>query len=222
VVEQKGNGVAEDLPQSKRPVIAIPDGQAASGLEQFGEHEKLVGVGRSHRQADDHPRPAHSHMHPEAVEGLLEQGVLAEGGFSLEAATAVGTSKQARRQRHGVNQREGRVVGGQLEELLPEELLYLLEVGALTGEGGAVHLAKGLEPLGVMSEEEMDTLVGVEAKELAYDLYGEYLGIRKLRSGTALADATPFEPVVDKAEDGHDEGAKIHKKTSVMCSVLLG
>jgi len=77
-------------------------------------------------------------------------------------------------------------VGGQLEELLPEALLYLLEVGALTGEGGAVHLAKGLEPLGVISEE-MDTLVGVEAKELAYDLYGEYLRIRKLRSGTALA-----------------------------------
>src|SRR5215216_6410557 len=76
---------------------AIPDGQAASGLEQFGEHGKLVGVGRSHRQAGDHSRPAHSHMHPKAVEGLLEQGVLAEGGFSLEAATAVGAGKQARR-----------------------------------------------------------------------------------------------------------------------------
>ena len=35
-------------------------------------------------------------MHPEAVEGLLEEGVLAEGGFSLEAATAVGAGKQAR------------------------------------------------------------------------------------------------------------------------------
>jgi len=73
------------FPHLKRPVIAIPDdGQAASGLKQFWEHGKLVGVGRSHRQAGDHPRPAHSHMLPEAVEGLLEQGVLAEGGFSLE------------------------------------------------------------------------------------------------------------------------------------------
>ena len=159
-------------------------------------------------------------MHPEAVEGLLEEGVLAEGGFSLEAAAAVGAGKQARRQRHGVNQREGRVVGGDGEELLPEALLYLPEVGTLTSEGGAVHLAKGWEPLGVVSaEEEVDGLVGVYAKELAYDLYGEDLRIRKLRSGTALADATPFEPVVDKAEDGHDEGAKIHKKKT---SVMLG
>jgi hypothetical protein len=93
----------------------------------------------------------------------------------------------------------------------------------LTGEGGAVHLAKGWEPLGVVSaEEEVDSLVGVYAEKLSYDLYGENLRLRKLRSGTALADARPFEPVVDKAEDGHDEGAKIHKKkTSVMCSVLL-
>src|SRR5215217_3632800 len=159
-------------------------------------------------------------MHPEAVEGLLEEGVLAEGGFSLEAATAVGAGKQACWQRHGVHQREGRVVGGEREELLPEALLYLPEVGTLTGEGGAVHLAKGWEPLGVVSaEEEVDSLVGVEAKELPDDLYGEDLRIRKLRSGTALADATPFESVVDKAEDGHDEGAKIHEKKS---SVMFG
>jgi len=105
---------------------------------------------------------------------------------------------------------------------LPEALLYLPEVGGLTGEGGAAHLAKGLEPLSVVSaEEEMDTLVGVEVKELADDLYDEDLRIRKLRSGTALADATSFEPIVDKAEDGHDEGAKIHKKKTSLCSVLL-
>jgi hypothetical protein len=90
----------------------------------------------------------------------------------------------------------------------------------LTSEAGTVHLAKGWEPLGVVSaEEEVDGLVGVEPKELADDLHGENLRIRKLRSGTALADATPFEPVVDKAEDGHDEGAKIHKKKT---SVMLG
>ena len=101
----------ELFPPLRRPVIAIPNGEAASALKEFGEHGKLVGVGWGHRQAGDHPRPAHPHMHPEAVEGLLEEGVLAEGGFSLEAATAVGASKQARRQRHGVHQREGRVVG---------------------------------------------------------------------------------------------------------------
>jgi len=86
------------------------------------------------------------------------------------------------------------------------------------------YFAEGGEPLGVVAaEEEVDGLVGVYyAEELANDLYGENLRVGKLRSGTALlADAMPFETVVDKAEDGHDEGAKIHKKkTSVMFGVI--
>ena len=50
-------------------------------------------------------------------------------------------------------------MGGERYELLPEALLYLPEVFGLTGEGGAVHLAKGWEPLGVVSaQEEVDSL----------------------------------------------------------------
>jgi hypothetical protein len=97
----------------------------------------------SHRQAGDDSRPAHPHMHPEAVEGLLEEGVLAEGGFSFEARAAVGAGKQASRQGQRVHQCEGRTVGSEGEEFLPEALLYLPEVGGLTGEGGAVDLPKG-------------------------------------------------------------------------------
>ena len=50
------------------------------------------------------------------------------------------------------------------EELLPEALLDLPEVGGLTGEGGAMNGAEGGEPVGVVpAEEEVDALVGVEA-----------------------------------------------------------
>ena len=63
----------------RRAVIAIPDGEAASGFKEFGHHGKLVGVCRSDREAGDDARPAHPHMHPEAVEGLLEEAILAEG-----------------------------------------------------------------------------------------------------------------------------------------------
>jgi hypothetical protein len=158
-------------------------------------------------------------MHPEAVEGLPEERVLAEGRFTPEAAAAVGAGEQARGQGHGVHEREGRIVGGEREGLPPEALLELPEVGGLAGEGGAVDLAEGREPLGVVAaeeEEEVDALVGVYAEELSDDLDGEDLRVGRLRSGTTLADATPFKAVVHEAEDGHDEGAKIHKeKTSV-------
>jgi hypothetical protein len=114
-------------------------------------------------------------------------------------------------------------VGGEREELLPEVLFDLPEVGRLPREGGPMHLAEGGEPSAVVTaKEEVNVLVGVEAEELPDDLHGEDLRVGELGSGSAASDAPPLEPVVDEAEGGHDEGAKIHEKTSVLCSVLSG
>ncbi len=153
----------------------------------------------------------------EAVEGVLEESIFAQSGLSLEAFASVGASEKARRQRYRVHEREGRVVWGEREGILPEALLYLPEVGGLTGEGGTVDVAEGREPLGVVpSEEEVESLVSVEPQELSDDLYGEHLCIGEVWGGAALAQGFPvFELVVNQAEDGRDEGAKIHKKTSV-------
>lgn len=79
-----------------RMVVAISDDEAASPFSKFWEHGKLVGVGRSHRDAGDYSRPTDPHMHPEAVESLPEKRVLAEGGLPLETSAAVGTGEQAR------------------------------------------------------------------------------------------------------------------------------
>jgi hypothetical protein len=98
-----------------------------------------VGVGRSHRDAADHPRPANPYVHPKAVEGLLEEGVLAEGGLPFEARAAIGSGEQAYWQGQRVADGEGRVVRHAGEELSPEELLDLPQVGGLPGEGGAMH-----------------------------------------------------------------------------------
>jgi len=100
---------------------------------------------------------------------------------------------------------------------LPEALLGLSEVGRLPRESGPMHLAEGGEPSAVVTaKEEVDVLVGVEAEELPYDLDGEDLRVGELGGGSTASDAPPFEPVVDEAEDGYDEGAKIHEKTSVL------
>ncbi len=106
-------------------------------------------------------------------------------------------------------------MGGEREELLPKALLDLPEVGRLPGEGGAVDLAEGREPFAVVAaEEEVDALVGVEAEELTDDLHGQHFGVGELGGGSAASGAPPLEVVVHEAEDGHDEGAKIHEKTS--------
>jgi len=142
-------------------------------------------------------------VHTEAVEGLLEENVLAKSGFSFEARAAVGAGEQARRQGHRVTKCEGGIVRGQREKLLPEKLLDLPEVGGLTGEGGAVYLVEGREPLGVVpSEEEVDGLVGVDAEELPDHFDGEHLGVGELGGRSTLAQRSPlFESVVDEAED---------------------
>ena len=162
------------FPGLGRPVVAISDGQpASSGLEKLWHDGKLMGIGRSHREAADDPRPANPYVYPKAVEGLLEEDVLAESGFPFEAGAAVGAGKETRRQGKSVADGEGRVVGSKRKELLPEVFLYLPEVGRLPSEGSAVHLTEGREPLAVVAaEEEVDALVGVHPEELANDLDG--------------------------------------------------
>jgi hypothetical protein len=70
------------LPNWGRPVVAIPNHHASGTLDQPGHYRKLVGIGRSYREAGYEPRPTDPEVHPEAVDGLLEEGVFAEGGLS--------------------------------------------------------------------------------------------------------------------------------------------
>ena len=83
-------------------VVAISDEKARGGLDELGDYGEFVGVGRGYRDAADHPRPADPYVHPEAVEGLLEEGILAESGFPFEARAAIGSGEQAHRQGHRV------------------------------------------------------------------------------------------------------------------------
>jgi hypothetical protein len=69
------------------------------------------------------------------------------------------------------------------------------------------------EPLAVvLPKVTKDRLVGVDAEELADDLDGEDLRVGEPGGRSALADAASLESIVDEAEDGDDEGAKIHER----------
>jgi hypothetical protein len=162
------------------------------------------------------------HTHPEAVEGLVDKGTLAKSVLLAESTAAVGTGEEAHWQRQRVVYGEGGLVKGVGEKLLPEAFLHLPEVGSLPGEGGAMDEAQRGKPLCVVpSDVAVDTLVGIYTEELSENLYSADLRIRKLRSGTALADATPLSR------------SSIRQKTATMkvlrsirrpplCSVLLG
>jgi hypothetical protein len=78
----------------RRMVVAIPDDQAGGSLGEFGDDRELVDVGRGHRKTGDETRPADPRVYPETVQGLPEPRVLAEGGLSPEATTAVGAGEQ--------------------------------------------------------------------------------------------------------------------------------
>jgi hypothetical protein len=79
-------------------------------------------------------------MHPESVEDLFEEGIFAnKGGLSLKTLAAVSSGEQPHRQRQSVADGDGGIVGDNAEKLLPEALLYLLKVGRLPAEGGAMH-----------------------------------------------------------------------------------
>jgi hypothetical protein len=200
-------------------VVAISDEKARSSLGDLWEYGKLVGVGRGYRDAADHPRPANPHMYPKAVEGLLEEGVLAESSLPFEALAAMGSGEGARWQGHRVaDGKRGVVVRSELKELLPEELLGLPEVGCLPAEGGAMHASEVREEVGIVAPEVgKEFCVLVYPQKLAYDLDGEHFGVAQRWGRSATSETSEvLEAVVDEAEDRDDEGAKIHnKKTSV-------
>ena len=88
------------MPANSSPVfgggVAVSDDQASGALDDLRKHGELVGVGRGHRETGYEPGPADPHVDAEAVEGLLEEGILAEGGLPPEAFAPVGAGEQAR------------------------------------------------------------------------------------------------------------------------------
>jgi hypothetical protein len=87
-----------------------------------------------------------------------------------------------------------------------------------------MDFAQGREPLAtlVMAEVAVDSLVGVDAEELAYDLDGEDLGVGELGCGSTASDAPSFELVIHEAEDGNDKAAKIHERKTSFYSRWIG
>src|SRR5918995_2364848 len=220
--EQTQPLLLEPLGKLGTPVVPVAQDPALSRLlEQFLGQAQVMDVGGCKVHLDDHPGPAHPQMGTQPVESLFVHLVVAEGALFGQDAAAVGPGEVASGHREGVDQGHFGVEAHPAEQVLPEHLLYGPEVGRLAAEGGAVDSLEGRKPFAVVSaEEEVDTLVGVYAEELSDDFYGEDLCVGELRSRTAPADATLLlEPVVYEAEDGHDEGAKIHKKKT---SVTLG
>ena len=93
-----------------RMVVAISDEKARSSFGEFWDHGEFMGVGWSHRKTSYDPRPANPCVHPKAVEGLLEEGVLAESGLPFEALAAIGSGEGACWQGHRVADGKRRVV----------------------------------------------------------------------------------------------------------------
>jgi hypothetical protein len=212
------------LPALRRVVVAVCDDQPRGKLDDFWEHGELVSVGWSHRKTSDYPWPADPYVHTEAIEGLLEEDVLAESGFSFEARAAVGAGEQACRQGHRVTNCEGGIVRSLGQELLPEELLGLPQVRCLPGEGGAMHTSEVREEVGVVAPEvRKEFCIFIESQELTDDLDGEHFRVAQRGSWSAPSE-TPevLESVIYEAEDGYDEGAKIHKKKTSVTFGAIG
>ena len=57
----------------------------------------------------------------------------------------------------------------------------------------------------------VEALLGVYPQELPDDLYRQDLGVGELGIRATLAQLLSLEPIINEAENGDDEGAKIQK-----------
>jgi hypothetical protein len=153
-------------------------------------------------------------MHSEAIEGLLEEDVLAESSLPIETPAAIGSGEQAHRQGQRIRQGEGGIVRGLSQQFLPEELFSLPQVRCLPAEGGAMHTSEVREEVGVVaSEVPKELFVFIYAQKLADDLYGKHLRVAQRGGGSTCSEAPEvLDVVVYEAEDSNDEGAKIHNR----------
>jgi hypothetical protein len=86
-----------------------------------------------------------------------------------------------------------------------------------------MYLTESGEPFTVVpSEEEVDALVGIDAEELAHDLYGKNFRVGELGCGSTASEAPSFEPIIHQTKDRDDEGAKIHERKTSFCSRWIG
>jgi hypothetical protein len=155
-----------------RVVVAVSYNDPRGKLGEFWKHAELMRVGRGHREAGDHPRPADAHVHPKAIEGPPEQCVLAKSRLATETPARISSDEQARRQGYRIADGEGGIVGSVGQQRLLEAFLNLPEVGRLPGEGGAMHPHEVREVVGVVAPEVRKELrIFVESQELAYDLH---------------------------------------------------
>src|ERR671920_2505081 len=93
---------------------------------------------------------------------------LPKAASPFEAFAVVGTGEEASRQGQRVADGEASMDRSGREELLPEALFELPEVGCLPSESGAMYLAEGGGPFAVAPPEKaVDGLIGVYAEELA-------------------------------------------------------
>jgi hypothetical protein len=88
-----------------------------------------------------------------------------------------------------------------------------------------MHPSEVREEVSVVAPEVLEEpFVFVYPQELADYLDGEDFRVEEHRSGSTCPEAPEvLEPVIDEAEDGYDEGAKIHESEDLLlASVGLG
>jgi hypothetical protein len=88
-----------------------------------------------------------------------------------------------------------------------------------------MHTSEVREEVGVVATEVGEDLrVFIEPQELTDDLDGDNLRVKECGSGSACSEASELsDTIVYEAEDGDDEGAKIHESGDLLlASVGLG
>jgi hypothetical protein len=85
-----------------------------------------------------------------------------------------------------------------------------------------MHVQEVREEVGVVAPKVRKELcILVYTQELADDLDGEHFRVTERGGGSAPSEMSEvLEPVVYEAEDGNDEGAKIHEKTSTTSGAI--
>jgi len=138
---QLNHSLPQFLLHLRRPEIAVSQVEPGAIFRQFIDYIQLLNISGYQSKTSDDARPGHSHMDSEAIKGLSDQHIIAEGCCPFEELAAISPCKLTDGYRQAIYDRKSPIEANQAGNELPDFLFNLPEIGCLANNSSRVNFS---------------------------------------------------------------------------------
>lgn len=198
--------------QMRLPIVAVAETVTFGFFHQLRQHGCVRDIRRGDREPRDPALGGDPHVEAETEDRRLPRVVFPVRRQGTEKTCRFGPHETADRDREAVYYRVG---GGPLrrQKLPPKPFFYARKIRRLPRERRPVHLAKGREPIGIMTTKILKyRFVRVQPDQLPSRLDRHRFGVRQPRCEASLPDSSPdsLEKIVNQTKNAYNYRVQVH------------